>query len=78
MYGRITRIDEESTTILTEENKVIVVSSLFLPLRYKLGDIVEIDSDKIVLRWNYPLRTIPWLHFSTFPILLQRAPCILQ
>lgn len=50
MYGRITRIDEESTTILTEENKVIVVSSLFLPLRYKLGDIVEIDSDKIVLR----------------------------
>jgi hypothetical protein len=50
MYGRITNIGEEATTILTEENRVIVVNSLFLPVRLKSGDTVELDDDKIVLR----------------------------
>jgi hypothetical protein len=50
MYGRITNIGEEATTILTEENRVIVVNSLFLPVQLKSGDTVELDEDKIVLR----------------------------
>lgn len=50
MYGRITNIGEEATTILTEENKVIVISSLFLPIQFKSGDMVELEEDKIVLR----------------------------
>lgn len=50
MYGRITKIDDEFTTILSEENKIIMVNSLFLPVQLRSGDIVEIDEDKIVLR----------------------------
>ncbi|MDF2673742.1 MAG: hypothetical protein K0R09_2007 [Clostridiales bacterium] len=50
MYGRITSIGEEATTILTEENRVIKVNSLFLPLQFKSGDMVELEEDKIVLR----------------------------
>lgn len=50
MQGRITDIGEESTTILTEENKVILVNSMFLPIRFKSGDMVELEGDKIVLR----------------------------
>lgn len=50
MYGKITNIGEETTTILTEENRVIEVNSLFLPLQFKSGDMVELEEDKIVLR----------------------------
>lgn len=50
MYGRIAKIDVETTTILTEENRIIKMNSLFMPLMLKLGDIVEIQDDRIVLR----------------------------
>ena len=50
MYGRIAKIDVETTTILTEENRIIRMSTLFLPLKLKSGDIVEIEEDRIVLR----------------------------
>lgn len=50
MYGRIAKIDVETTTIFTEENKIIRVNSLFLPLKLKTGDVVEIEEDRIVLR----------------------------
>lgn len=50
MYGRIAKIDEEATTIMTDEYDVIVVDSLFMPVGFKPGDIVEIEGGKIVLR----------------------------
>lgn len=50
MYGRIAKIGEESTTIMTDENDVIVVDSLFMPISFKTGDLVEIEGGKIVLR----------------------------
>lgn len=50
MYGRITSIGDEATTILTEKNRVIVINSLFLPVQLRSGDIVEIEEDRILLR----------------------------
>jgi hypothetical protein len=50
MYGRIIKIDKETATILTDENRVIVVNPLFLPINFMSGDIVELAGDKIVLR----------------------------
>jgi hypothetical protein len=50
MIGKITRIGKEITTIFTESNQVIEVNSLFLPLKFKQGDSVELEENRIVLR----------------------------
>lgn len=50
MYGKIAKIGEEITTIMTEENDVIEMNSLFMPVMFKTGDTVEIEDGKIVLR----------------------------
>jgi hypothetical protein len=50
MIGKITRIGKDVTTIFTEDNKVVEVNSLFLPVKYKLGDSVELEENRIVLR----------------------------
>jgi hypothetical protein len=52
MIGKITRIGKDVTTIFTEDNKVVEVNSLFLPVKYKLGDSVELeDLEQAIRDW---------------------------
>lgn len=50
MIGKITNIGEEITTIFTEDNQIVEVNSLFLPIKFKTGDSVELEDNRIVLR----------------------------
>lgn len=50
MTGIIMKINDDKTTILTEENDIVEMNSLFLPLKLNTGDHVEIQDNKIVLR----------------------------
>jgi hypothetical protein len=50
MNGMIAKVNDDKTTILTEDNRVIEMNSLFLPVKYNTGDWVELEEDKIVLR----------------------------
>lgn len=50
MTGTIVKINDDKTTILTEENNVIEMNSLFLPVKLGAGDHVELQDNKIVLR----------------------------
>lgn len=49
-YGRITKVEKDITTIVTDEYRVIQMSTLFLPVKLSQGDRVELDGDRIVLR----------------------------
>jgi hypothetical protein len=49
MQGRITNIGSKTTIIITEENTIVLVNSLFLPIKFKQGDIVELEDNRIIL-----------------------------
>lgn len=48
--GKITKIEKDLTTIVTDDFRVIQTHTLFLPIRFKEGDNVELEGDRIVLR----------------------------
>ncbi|TDT58401.1 hypothetical protein [Fonticella tunisiensis] len=50
MTGVVIKMEEDITTILTDDNRLLEVNSLFLPVKLGTGDRVEIDGNKIVLR----------------------------
>lgn len=49
--GRITKIEKDLTTIVTDDFRVIQSSTLFLPVRFREGDRVELEGDRIILRF---------------------------
>jgi hypothetical protein len=51
-YGRISKIDKDLTTIITDDYEVVQVNSLFLPLKLKKGDYVELQDNRIVMKWD--------------------------
>lgn len=50
MTGVILKIDDNIATVLTEDNRLIEINPLFLPLKFKTGDSVELEGEKLVLR----------------------------
>lgn len=49
--GRIAKIEKDFTTIVTNDLRVIKTSTLFLPVKFREGDTVELEGDRIVLRF---------------------------
>lgn len=60
MQGTILNIENDTTTILVENHYTIEINTQFLPLKFKTGDTVELENNKIVLRSDF------WGLFYTF------------
>ncbi|EYE89172.1 hypothetical protein Q428_04255 [Fervidicella metallireducens AeB] len=52
MLGRIIKVENGTTKIVTEDNNIISLKTDFLPLNKTTGEYVEIVDGKIVLRIN--------------------------
>lgn len=50
MHGWILKMENDITTIITEDNSFLLLNTLFIPVNLKSGDPVEIEDNKIVLR----------------------------
>lgn len=53
MQGTILNIGNDTTTILVEKHHTIEINTQFLPLKFKTGDTVELEDNKIVLRSDF-------------------------
>lgn len=53
MQGTILNIENDTTTILVENHYTIEINTQFLPLKFKTGDTVELENNRIVLRNDF-------------------------
>lgn len=49
MNGTISKIEKNKTIIIAEDDSIITVNTLFLPIRLREGDTVELEDGRILM-----------------------------